>query len=497
LVNMKKIIISLSIIFFSFSFWLIPSANAALPDLRGRILLQVESKGEAWYVNPSEYKRYYLGRPADAFAVMRKLGLGISNKDFYAAAIKMPARLSGKILLKVEDAGQAYYVDPVNLKMYYLGRPDDAFAVMRSRGLGISNANLNLIAIAPTSAAATILVNSNNTSVTLSADQKLVHFTWKYNSKSYYLDEIFSHSLYNNYVGTSKILTYNESNPPANLRDSFYALFLAQKSGDTSLDKIIGDLKSLAGREAIAGDKLVDFIMAFVQYIPYDTSKTNTSQPNFIYETLYKNSGICSDKTFLSVAILRKLGYGAAIFDYPEQKHSAAAVQCPIDKSTYGSGYCYVETTNYFPIGTLPQTVSSNASANSPTQIEDVFKTDGFTTLEKYQMTDAGIYNGIENTMNRVAAIVSMRNNILNAQTEINLLKTEVEALAAELLTIQAQMRAYQDAGNVAAYNGLVPQYNEKVAVYNTKVSNQKLKIDLYNAYVSDYNKALNEFFQK
>ena len=50
--------------------------------LKGRILLQVESKGEAWYVNPDNLKRYYLGRPDDAFKVMRELGLGITNKNF-------------------------------------------------------------------------------------------------------------------------------------------------------------------------------------------------------------------------------------------------------------------------------------------------------------------------------------------------------------------------------------------------------------------------------
>ena len=48
----------------------------------GKIFLQVEGKGEAWYVNPSDNKRYFMGRPTDAFNLMRTLGLGISNTDF-------------------------------------------------------------------------------------------------------------------------------------------------------------------------------------------------------------------------------------------------------------------------------------------------------------------------------------------------------------------------------------------------------------------------------
>jgi hypothetical protein len=47
----------------------------------GKIFLQVEQNGEAWYVNPDDSKRYYLGRPQDAFNIMRSLGLGITNID--------------------------------------------------------------------------------------------------------------------------------------------------------------------------------------------------------------------------------------------------------------------------------------------------------------------------------------------------------------------------------------------------------------------------------
>lgn len=119
-----------------------PSVNKGL---RGRILLQVEAKGEAWYVNPIDNKRYFLGRPQDAFDLMRRFGLGISNSNFNALNTNPNAysALAGRILLKVEDSGKAYYFDPVNLKLYYLGRPTDAFNVIRSRGLGISNQDID------------------------------------------------------------------------------------------------------------------------------------------------------------------------------------------------------------------------------------------------------------------------------------------------------------------------------------------------------------------
>lgn len=115
--------------------------------LTGRILLQVEEKGQAWYVSPVNNLKYFLNRPADAFTIMRQLSLGISNKDFESFKGKAPARLSGRILLKVQDAGKAYYVNPLNLTMHYLGRPADAFNVMRNLGLGITNSNIRQIGV--------------------------------------------------------------------------------------------------------------------------------------------------------------------------------------------------------------------------------------------------------------------------------------------------------------------------------------------------------------
>lgn len=182
------------------------AASSIASQLSGKILLQVESHGEAWYVNPDNLQRYYLGRPTDAFNLMRSLGLGISNRDIAKIPVAVEAstgldtdddglsdlmevalgtnklladsdndtytdlieiqslynpngsgrletdsalidRLNGKILLQVEQNGEAWYLNPENGKRYFLGKPADAFAVMRSVGLGITNANLSQIEV--------------------------------------------------------------------------------------------------------------------------------------------------------------------------------------------------------------------------------------------------------------------------------------------------------------------------------------------------------------
>lgn len=141
--------LSVFILFFGIN---IVKAESLASELKGRILLQVEQNGEAWYVSPENEKRYYMGRPADAFSLMRDMGLGIKH-DLLAEYLnnKFPTRLSGKIMLDVEKNGEAYYVFPSDLKGYYLGRPTDAFDIMKKLGLGITAENLQKIQSSVTS----------------------------------------------------------------------------------------------------------------------------------------------------------------------------------------------------------------------------------------------------------------------------------------------------------------------------------------------------------
>jgi len=170
--------------------------------LSGRILLQVEEHGEAWYINPNDKRRYFLNKPLDAFNIMKTLGIGISNKDLEKIPIgflegkdsdqdglndslenaigtdylksdtdgdgyndqdeilnnynplgsgkinidkNFVEKNLGKIFLQTEKNGEAWYVDPIEQKRYFLGRPCDAFSLMKQKALGITNINLNKI----------------------------------------------------------------------------------------------------------------------------------------------------------------------------------------------------------------------------------------------------------------------------------------------------------------------------------------------------------------
>jgi len=202
---MKIIKISgfLAVLILSFCFIKAEASSDLLKDLKGKIILKVEDLGQAFYINNQNETIHYLGRPKDAFNVMKEQGLGITNQDLdkiplgldnlsgqdsdldglpdlfeesigtnpnyndsdgdgfddfnelkkgYSPMAKFQKIVydlsfaknqSGRILLQVEKNGQAWYVNPSDNKRYFLGRPDDAFNIMRNLGLGVSNENFN------------------------------------------------------------------------------------------------------------------------------------------------------------------------------------------------------------------------------------------------------------------------------------------------------------------------------------------------------------------
>lgn len=154
---MKKIFLIILIIFlFSPILSLKAESQASLAErLSGRILLQVESYGRAWYVHPGDLTRYYLKNGGEAYNIMRDLSLGITNSDLAKIPttagenydFKLVERLKGLILLQVEEHGQAWYLNPVDGLRYYLKDGQAAYNIMRALSLGISNENLKQIPV--------------------------------------------------------------------------------------------------------------------------------------------------------------------------------------------------------------------------------------------------------------------------------------------------------------------------------------------------------------
>jgi hypothetical protein len=115
--------------------------------LSGFILLQVEANGEAWYVSPSDLKKYYLGRPQDAYLLIHQLGQEVSQAEIDEYLItEFPQTLAGRIVVDTENK-EAFYVHPGELRGYFLEQPADTLRLMKNLGVGISNQNIRKIAV--------------------------------------------------------------------------------------------------------------------------------------------------------------------------------------------------------------------------------------------------------------------------------------------------------------------------------------------------------------
>ncbi len=119
--------------------------NAATPasQFKGLILLQTDSQGEAWYVNPGNLQRYFLATPEDAQNLIKKVGIGAKH-SFFEKETFAPHNL-GRIYIDVEENGKAYYIYPKDKKAYYLGSMKEALIVWKSLGQATDDAQLNQI----------------------------------------------------------------------------------------------------------------------------------------------------------------------------------------------------------------------------------------------------------------------------------------------------------------------------------------------------------------
>jgi len=135
--------------------------------LKGKILLQVENHGEAWYVNPSTGNRHYMADGNSAYKIMRDLGVGITDKNLEKIkSNKLFAKQnSGKIFLQVESHGEAYYIDS-NGNAHYLKDGAAAYSVMRDLGVGITNKDIRAISISTTTITADIQAQPEKSTTT-------------------------------------------------------------------------------------------------------------------------------------------------------------------------------------------------------------------------------------------------------------------------------------------------------------------------------------------
>jgi len=107
-------------------------------------------------------------------------------------------------------------------------------------------------------------------------------------------------------------------------------------------------------------EEAINFVQQCFTY-EYDTAKGQSEYPKYLIETMVDRTGDCEDTSLLLCSIVKQLGYGAVLLDYPG--HIAVGLQFGQDTNQTGryydyngKRYYYIETTNTgWDIGQMPQ----------------------------------------------------------------------------------------------------------------------------------------------
>lgn len=135
-----------------------PSATTAAQSplaqrAAGRLLLQADQRGQAWYVNPADGSRYFMRDPDGCWKVATLLALGVRNADLEKISApgkrsgdtRLVRRLAGRFLLGVEQRGALSYVSPVDNRPYPITDAAACWAAVLRTRIGVKAADLRQV----------------------------------------------------------------------------------------------------------------------------------------------------------------------------------------------------------------------------------------------------------------------------------------------------------------------------------------------------------------
>lgn len=170
------------------------------------------------------------------------------------------------------------------------------------------------------------------------------------NPKNVNLDH-FSFTVYgglNDYLGSLPRSISYYYNPPTT-RD-----FILRDLNNEIQKPYLMELVSKIKDKYPSKDRQAEIAIDIVQNIPYDWDafETDSVSGRYPYEVLYDQKGVCGEKSELMAFLLRELGFGVAIFEFTEENHRAVGILC--DSGDYGTNYCFIESSDVYPIGSIP-----------------------------------------------------------------------------------------------------------------------------------------------
>ena len=303
---------------------------------------------------------------------------------------------------------------------------------------------------------------------------------------------------------------------------------------DSTIKDLASNIKEIANKNGLNQDQTLELALCFVQNIPYDDAKASyvlsgktlndQNLAQYPYETLYKNSGICTDKTYLGSALFKELGYGTGILIFPEDKHMALGVLVPPGYANFNSKYAMVEVTSpgFIP-GELPTQINDNDGkpSRSVSNLSELNKDDDPSSLRiesrsiEVPTLIIDINEGL--SFQRIIAVKDLERKIISS---LSTLKNKLDALQSAKIELNKryymQNSAYSyylslpstnyECGYKYSYSYFSGTYgynykcdyvtntykNSAYSTYVSYLSSYNNQVNLYNLLISSYNNYLN-----
>lgn len=181
------------------------------------------------------------------------------------------------------------------------------------------------------------------------------HYEWDYGYSEWSWDLNIPLRLY---------LYYRSLHRPTDFED--YVKLALDSADDYYIENIVESLGRAADKEGFSKYETVEYVISFVQSLPYTEDDVETSwdeYQRYPIETLFDRGGDCEDTSILVAALLDEMNYDVCLLILENEEHCAIGIAGGegIYGSYYehdGTKYFYLETTGEgYEIGYVPSSI--------------------------------------------------------------------------------------------------------------------------------------------
>lgn len=252
----------------------------------------------------------------------------------------------------------------------------------------------------------------------------------------------------------------------------YWNMFINNDADNILIDDILAKLSKIAKND----DEKVVVACNYVQEgLTYDWGRyQNAHGMQYPYETVFRGTGLCADKTMLLAKILSKLGYKVAMLTFDKANHMALAIHVPKGYGNYinrEQSYAFIESTSQCQIGYIPPQFVGGVS---------------LTEIPKFifpKQNGTRAFNHIIELKKQEAQwVTKYGKSYLSANAYEKILLEEIYLLDEEMKKINAKsdnflqqvirsLLPFQTNIEVDEYNSLVRKKNNRVDAYNQSIN--------------------------